>query len=49
MTWVAPESRDKGHYEKKREEDRHGVGGDMKTQTETASQTMSTASRSQRA
>lgn len=36
MTWVAPKSRDKGHYEKKRGEDRHGVRGDMKTQAETA-------------
>lgn len=36
MTWVDPESRDKSHYETKRREDRHGVGGDMKTQAETA-------------
>lgn len=36
MTWVDPESRDKSHYETRRREDRHGVGGDMKTQAETA-------------
>ena len=36
MTWVDPESRDKGYYETKGGEDRPGVGGDMKTQAETA-------------